>query len=149
DYLGSWGSILSQAMRGADGHGANIVNGALVMIVLVWLFARALAPGAPLRRHRFETQALGFLAVIFVLVALFYREHRDYQSWLLVPSAALPWGAFLDWWARRWTDAWAPAWLAAVLVGAVPLVAQLRDQRLFLEDLAHTRNAVFDLHAQR
>jgi hypothetical protein len=149
DYLGSWGSILSQAMRGAEGHGVNVVNWALVTIALVWLVARALSPGAPLRRHRFETQALGFLAVIFVLVAMFYREHRDYQFCLLVPLYALPWAAFLDWCARRWMDAWAPAWLAAVLVCAVPLAAHLRDQRLFLEDLGRSRNAMFDLHAQR
>jgi hypothetical protein len=102
-------------MRGAEGHGANVVNCVLLTIALVWLFARALAPGAPLRRHRFETQALSFLAVIFVLVAMFFREHRDYQFSLLVPLYALPWATFLDRCARRWIDAWVPAWLAAVL----------------------------------
>jgi hypothetical protein len=148
EYLGSWGSILSQAMRGAEGHSANVVNCVLLTIALVWLFARALAPGAPLRRHRFETQALTFLAVIFVLVAMFFREHRDYQFALLVPLYALPLATFLDWCARRWIDAWIPAWLAAVVVCAVPLAEQLRDQRLFLVDLASARNAMFDLHAQ-
>jgi hypothetical protein len=149
EYLGSWGSILSQAMRGAEGHGVNVIGCILVTTALVWLVARALAPGVPLRPHRFETQALAFLGVIFVLVAMFFREHRDYQFALLVPLYALPVAAFLDWCARRWIDAWVPTWLAAVLVCAVPLAAQLREQRLFLEDLMSARNALFDLHAQR
>jgi hypothetical protein len=149
DYLGSWGSILSHAMRGAEGHGANVVGWALVTAALVWLVARALAPGAPPRRHRFEVQTLGFLAVIFVLVAMFFREHRDYQFALLVPLCALPMAAFFDWCATRWLDARLPPWLAAILLCSLPVAAQLRDQRLFLADLASARNALFDLHAQR
>jgi hypothetical protein len=149
DYLGSWESILSNAIRGAEGSHANAVGRLLVMITLIWLFARALAPGVLPRRHRLETQALGVLAVVFALVVMFYREHRDYQFCVLVPLYALPLAAFLDWCARRWIDPWVSPSLAAVLVCAVPLATQLRDQRLFFQDLASARNALFDLHAQR
>jgi len=148
DYLGNWGSILSHAMR-AEGHGPNILGWMLVAATLLWLLWRAVAGGALPRRRRLETQMLGFLAVIFVLVTLFYREHRDYQFSLLVPLHTLTIAAFLDWCARHWLDQRLPVWLAGILLCAVPVSANLRDQHLLREDLARARNAMFDLHAQR
>jgi hypothetical protein len=148
-YLGSWGGIISVLIRGAEARPPNLFGRVLVCAALVWLCARVAAPGPLPRRRRLETHMLAFLGVIFLLVTLFFREHRDYQFLLLVPLHALALAAFLDWCARRFLDRRLPAWAAGVLVGALAVGANLWEQRGLHLDLGHPRNAMTVLDLQR
>jgi hypothetical protein len=121
----------------------------LVSATLGWLVARALVPGPLPRRRRLETQMLAFVAVIFAFVALFFREHQDYQFLLLVPLHALAIAAFLDWCARRFLDRRLPVWATWIAVCALPLASNLWEQRGLHADLWHSRNAMSDLQSQR
>ena len=147
-YLGSWGSILSEAMRGDAAHGTNIVGELLVAGALIWLVARTVQPSEQPRRRRREAQMLVVTAFIFALVALFFREHRDYQFALLVPLHTLALAAFLDFIALRLQRplGW---WAASALVLALPLASNLWEQQRYHRDLTSSRNAMFDLGAQR
>jgi hypothetical protein len=147
-YLGSWGSILSEAMGPEAAAGTNVVGELLVTCTLIWLVVRALRPNAVARRHRLEAQMLAVVAVVFILVTLFYREHRDYQFVLLVPLHALALAGFLDFLARR-LQHHVPSWAASAVVLALPVAANLWDQRHFRLDLDAPDNAMFDLHVQR
>lgn len=149
DYLGSWGAIVSAAALGADARAPSWGGRLLVSATLVWLIARALIAGTSPRRRRLETHMLAFVAVVFALVTLFFREHRDYQFVLLVPLHALALAVFLDWCARRFLDHRLPAWAAGLVVCALPLGANLWEQRTLHEDLTGARNAMFSLHTQR
>lgn len=148
-YLGSWGSITGQIIRGADAGPANRVGQLLVVGTIVWLVWRTLRGGPVARRSRLETQMLTFLVIIVVLVMFFFREHRDYQFVLLVPLYAVAMAAWLDACARRWLDRRMPAWLAGVLVGALPVLGNLWEQRGLRLDLPHARNAMADLAPAR
>jgi hypothetical protein len=149
DYLGNWGSIVSLMIRGADAHAPNVLGLLLVCATLIWLVARALAPGIVPRRHRRETQMLAFLAVVFTFVALFFRERRDYQFLLLVPLYALALAAFLEWCAQRFLDRRLPAWAAGAVICALPVAANLWEQRGLHADLVGARSAMVDLGVQR
>ena len=148
DYLGNWGGILSEAIRGAGARAPNVAGWLLVSGTLLWLAARVLSPGAPPRRQRLETHMLTVVAIVFTLVAMFFREHRDYQFSLLVPLYALALAAFLDH-AARFLDRRLPAWVAGAAVCALPLGANLWDQRGLHDDIASAQNAMFDLGVQR
>lgn len=149
DYLGNWGGILSEAMRGTKAGGPNVCGWLLVAATLVWLVWRALIPGLLPRRRRLETQMLAFVAVVFTFVALFFREHRDYQFALLVPLHALAIAAFLEWCAQRFLDRRLPAWAAGLLVCALPVGSNLFEQFRLHEDLVGARNAMFHQGVQR
>jgi hypothetical protein len=148
-YLGSWGSITGQIIRGADAGAANRVGQLLVIGTIVWLAVRTLRSGPVPRRYRLEAQMLTFLVVIVVLVMFFFREHRDYQFLLLVPLYAVAMAAWLDACAQRLLDRRMPAWLAGVLVGALPVLGNLWEQRGLRIDLPYARNAMVDLAPQR
>jgi hypothetical protein len=147
-YLGDWGGILAEAIHGGNARGTNVIGQLLVCATLVWLAVRSLRPGPVPRRYRLEAQMLAVVAVVFVLVALFYREHHDYQFVLLVPFNALALAAFLEWGARL-LDRRLPAWAAGAVVCAIPLAMNLSEQCGLYEDLARARNAMFDLGVQR
>lgn len=149
DYLGNWGGILSNAIRGAEAGGPNFCGRLLVAATLIWLLWRALVPAPLPRRRRLETGMLAFVAVVFVFVALFFREHRDYQFALLVPLHALAIAAFLEWIAERALDRRVPAWAAGLLVCALPVGSNLWEQVRLHEDLAGARNAMFHQGVQR
>jgi len=150
DYLGSWGAILSRLIRGVDAaHAPNVSGWVLVSATLGWLCLRAVLPGTLPRRRRVETHMLVVVIVVFAFVAMFYREHRDYQFVLLVPLHALALGAFLDAVSTRVLDRRLPAWLAGAVVLALPIASNLRDQVWFQRDLGQARNAMFDLQVQR
>jgi hypothetical protein len=149
EYLGNWGGIVSEIARGTEARGANDFGRLFVSAVLIWMMARALAPGAVPRRRRLETQMLAFLAVVFALVTMFFREHRDFQFVLLVPFHALAMAAFLEWVATRFLDSRLPRWVAGALVCALPLASNLREQVGVRADLAAAKNAMLDLRVQK
>lgn len=149
DYLGNWGGLASQILRGSDARPPDQLGRVLVALVLVWLVARVLAPGPTPRRCRRETHMLTFAAVVFALVTMFFREHFDYQFVLLVPLHALALAAFLDWCARRFLDPFLPAGAAAVVVCALPLWSNLHQYFGLREDFTYVRNAMTDLAVQR
>ena len=149
EYLGNWGGVISQLARSDAAHGGNDFGRLFVSAVLLWMTVRALVPGPIPRRRRLETQMLTFLGVIFVLVAMFYREHGDYQFILLVPLHALALAAFLDWVAARFLDSHLPRWAAGVVVCALPLASNLSDQVGARAVLTRPRNAMIALDVQR
>jgi hypothetical protein len=148
-YLGSWGSVMSHIVLGPDARAPNVFGKLLVIATLVWLVVRALGPGTLPRRRRLEAQMLAHLAVVFLLVALFFRERQDYQFLILVPLHALAVAAFLDWLAARFLDRRMPAWAAGLLICLLPLASHLWEQRGVRDDLSRARNAMADLSMQR
>jgi len=149
EYLGNWDGVISQITRGAAARGANNFGRLFVVAVLVWLVVRALAPSLAPRRQRLETQMLAFLAVIFVLVAMFFREHNDFQFLLLVPLHALAMAAFLEWVAARFFDSRLPRWAAGAIVCALPLTSNLIALAGVRADFSAPRNPMLALDAQR
>jgi hypothetical protein len=149
DYLGSWGAIVSQMIRGTHARAPNVVGRLLVSITLVWLVVRVLLPGPVPRRRRLETQMLAFLAVVFTLVTLFFRERRDYQFLLLVPLYTLALAVFLEWCAERLLDHRLPAWAAGLIVCALPVGSNLWEQRGLHADLVGAQSAMLDIGVQR
>jgi hypothetical protein len=149
DYLGNWGGILSEAIRGADAGRSNLLGWLLVGSTLVWLVVRAFRPGPVPRRRRLETQMLAVVAVVFSFVTLFYRQHRDYEFVLLVPLDAVAIACFLDWCAQRFLDRRLPAWAAGLLVCALPVGLNMREQLHLHDDLLAARNAMFHQGVQR
>lgn len=145
-YLGSWSGILSEIVRG-EGVRQNYLGIALIVCTFGWLVVRSASPGS--RRQRIEFQMLIVALVVFAFVAMFYREHRDYQFVLLVPLHSLAVAAFLEWCAQRWLNRLLPAYGGALLLCALPVGANFWDQRGFSEDLSRAANALFDLHVQR
>lgn len=149
DYIGSWGSLVSVMIRGSHARPANMLGQALTAATLTWLIVRASLRGAVPRRARLETHMLAFLGVVFILVAMFFRERRDYQFSLVVPLYAVAMAGFLDWVGRRVFDRALPVWAAGVALCAVPVGLNLWEQRALHDDLARAANAMVDLGAQR
>ena len=151
-YLGSWEGILSAAMRGEAARAPNMVGQLLIVAALVWLVSRSVRSAPTPRWQRRETQMLVFVAVIFVYVCLFYREHRDYQFVILVPFYALGLAMFLERCAMALTRQL--GWTTAGMVGCsllymLPIGVNLWDQHGLHEDLSRAHNAMFNLSAER
>lgn len=149
-YLGSWGAGLNHVIRGVSDWPVNAVGQLLVVATLVWLMARTAAGGTRPRRRRLETQMLAFLGVVFLLVALFFRERRDYQFSLLVPLHAVALAAFIDWCVIRISSVGGnrAGPVAAALCGLV-VAGNLVEQVGFERDLGDAGNAMFNLEVQR
>jgi hypothetical protein len=149
DYLGNWSGILGAIIRGMPARPPNVLGLLIAASVLLWLAVRVAEAGSTPRRQRLESAMLVVVGVIFALVALFYREHRDYQFSLLVPLHAIAIAACFAWAARRVLGRYVPVWLGAVLLTALAIASNLWDQYCLHADLAEARNAMVDLDAQR
>ncbi|MEI8257089.1 MAG: glycosyltransferase family 39 protein, partial [Deltaproteobacteria bacterium] len=149
-YLGDWGTILARVLRGPEGGGRVPFRGFIVAACYLHLAWCALAPGESRRRARSETALLIASAVVFVLVGMFYREHRDYQFVLLVPFASLVVARSLVALAARFGVSSPRVRCAAQAAMVVAWAALgIREHMLFWNDLANGQNAMLSLAAQR